>query len=228
MDRLQFTFYISFAEAAKQIKNKQARCDFYDAICAYALHETLPDFDKIADAAAMGFTLVKPTLDTSRRKAKSGQKGGSAEANDKQSEANRKQTAREKEGEKEDEGEKEKEKENECYKPPEAPFRPEEREDMIEDALIFHGEELHEAVRTWTAYKIERREPYKRTGYKSLLTQIEKNAAQYGDQAMIEVINQSMSSGYKGIMFDRLKKQKPQKKPVKQDYSAVEAWVNGA
>ena len=102
-----------------------------------------------------------------------------------------------------------------------------ERENMIEDALIFHGEELHEAVKTWTEYKIERREPYKRTGYKSLLTQIEKNAAQYGDQAMIEVINQSMSSGYKGIMFDRLKNQKPQKKPVKQDYSAVEAWVNG-
>ena len=67
MDRKQFTFYDSFAIAAKKLKSKQARCEFYDAICDYALHEIEPDLDLISDAAAMGYALVKPILDASRR-----------------------------------------------------------------------------------------------------------------------------------------------------------------
>ena len=86
MDRKQFTFYDSFAIAAKKLKSKQARCEFYEAICDYALHETEPDLETISDAAAMGYALVKPILDASRRKAKSGQKGGSAKADEKQEE----------------------------------------------------------------------------------------------------------------------------------------------
>lgn len=111
MEREQFTFYASFAKAAKRIKNKSSRCDYYDAIINYALYEELPDLDKISEAAAMGFELIKPNLDSSRRKAESGRRGGEAEANGKREEktskleANRKQTAREKEKE----GEKEKE-----------------------------------------------------------------------------------------------------------------------
>ena len=58
----------------------------------------------------------------------------------------------------------------------------------------------------WLAYKQERREAYKPTGLKSLLTQIKKAAAEYGDAAVIEIIRQSMSANYMGIVFDRLKK----------------------
>ena len=65
-------------------------------------------------------------------------------------------------------------------------------------------------------YKIEKRQPYKETGFKSMLTQIEKGAAEYGDAAMISVIQESMSSNYQGIMFDRLgRSRKPQSKNVK-------------
>lgn len=119
MEREQFTFYASFAKGARRIKSKAARCDYYDAIINYALSEVMPDLETIAEAAAMGFELIKPTLDSSRRKAENGKKGGSSEANDKQEQsaskpqANRKQTANKKENEKE--GEKEKEIENECY-----------------------------------------------------------------------------------------------------------------
>jgi hypothetical protein len=100
MERGQFTFYSSFADAAKKIKNKAARADFYDAICEYALHEQEPDMSRIADAAALGFTLVKPVLDTGRRKAKSGQRGGSEkqEQNASKPEANRKQEQTESKG----------------------------------------------------------------------------------------------------------------------------------
>lgn len=112
MERTQFTFYASFAAALRRIRNKAVRCAAYDAICNYALHGELPDMEALPDAAAIAFDLIRPTLDTSARKAASCKQGGS------KAEANRKQTAREKEGENEKEGEKEKEKEkekeNEC------------------------------------------------------------------------------------------------------------------
>lgn len=103
--RGQMTLYASVFESAKRIRNKAARCDFYDAICAYGLYGIEPDLDKLSDAAAIGFISAKPNLDSSRKKAASGKQGGS------KPKARRKQTESEKE--KEEEGEKEKE--NECY-----------------------------------------------------------------------------------------------------------------
>lgn len=116
-ERTQFTFYASFFDAVSRIKKKADRADAYDAICAYALREEDPDFSKMSDAAQIAFLLIKPNLDSSRRKAKSGKDGGSKKASGKQNvskqEANCKQDERESEKEKE----KEREKENECYPP---------------------------------------------------------------------------------------------------------------
>lgn len=116
-ERTQFTFYASFFDAVSRIRKKADRADAYDAICAYALREEDPDFSKMSDAAQIAFLLIKPNLDSSRRKAKSGKDGGSKKANGKQNgskqEANCKQEERESEKEKEKEGEIE----NECYPP---------------------------------------------------------------------------------------------------------------
>lgn len=121
--RKQFTFYGSIYESARRIKNKAARADFYDAVCAYALTGSEPDLDKLSDAAAVGFVSVKPNLDASRRKAKNGKQGGSkpeakrkqTEANGKQTTSKPKQTASEYENEREYESEYEIEDENECF-----------------------------------------------------------------------------------------------------------------
>lgn len=67
------------------------------------------------------------------------------------------------------------------------------------------GAGLQEALGEWLSYKRERREGYRPTGLKSLVTQIKNAAGEYGDSAVIGVIQLSMSSGYKGIVFDRLK-----------------------
>ena len=116
-ERGQFTFYASIFESAKRMKNKSARADFYDAVCDYALNGISPDLDKLADAAAVGFISVKPNLDASRKKAKSGKVGGSSKQTASKPQANGKQTASEKEVDREGEIEKEKEVEieNECY-----------------------------------------------------------------------------------------------------------------
>lgn len=113
--RNQFTFYRSFFEAASKIKSKAARAEAYDAICKYALFNDTPDVDKMSDAAAIAFMLIKPNLDASRRKAKSGKSGGKSKQSGSKAEANDKQE--QSASEKENEDEKENEKENECYPP---------------------------------------------------------------------------------------------------------------
>lgn len=128
MERKQFTFYESFAKAVGRIKSASARAQAYDAIINYALYSTLPNIDALPDAAAIAFDLIRPTLDSSRRKAESGKSGGKKkqDESERKEEAKAKQaestpeakpkgekTAREKEGEIENEIEGEKE--NECY-----------------------------------------------------------------------------------------------------------------
>lgn len=91
MERTQFTFYDSFFRSISRIKNKNARCDAYDAICRYALTGEGPDLDKMSDAAAIAFEGAKPNLDASRRKAESGKKGGECKQAESKHEANNKQ-----------------------------------------------------------------------------------------------------------------------------------------
>lgn len=76
MERKQFTFYRSVMEGICHIKNKAARCDAYDAIIRYALDGVEPDLDKLPDAAAMAFVMVKPNLETAWKKSEAGRKGG--------------------------------------------------------------------------------------------------------------------------------------------------------
>ena len=60
-------------------------------------------------------------------------------------------------------------------------------------------------------YKKERREPYKPAGMKALLSQIETKEQEFGASAVIDIIRESMSNGWRGIIWDRLKKPKKEK-----------------
>lgn len=199
-ERTQFTFYASFFDAVSRIKKKADRADAYDAICAYALREEDPDFSKMSDAAQIAFLLIKPNLDSSRRKAKSGKDGGSKKANGKQNGSKQEANCKQEEGESEKEKEKEREKENECYPP--NPFS------QIIASYSF-SESLMAKTTAWLKYKSERRESYKEQGLKTLLTQIQKNAAKYGEQAVIDLMEQCMAANWAGIIWDRLMKGGP-------------------
>ena len=111
--RNQFTFYRSYYDAIQAL-SKRDQSALILAVCAYAIYETEPK--GLSNAAYTAFNLIKPTLDSGRKKAESGALGGQAsgkpseskpQANGKQSgskpQANRNQgeNAREKEGEKE-------------------------------------------------------------------------------------------------------------------------------
>lgn len=113
MERGQFTFYRSFWEAIRELPAKD-KTAVICAICAYVFDGEAPSLQGTSKAI---FSLIKPTLDSSAKKAANGKLGGS------KPKANDKQTAREKEKEDEVEKEKEGEIENECS-PPISPPRP--------------------------------------------------------------------------------------------------------
>jgi hypothetical protein len=71
----------------------------------------------------------------------------------------------------------------------------------------FSGD-LLTAVLDWLSYKRERREPYKEVGLRALFNQIRKAAETHGEAAVVEVIRNSMASGYMGITLDKLQNAK--------------------
>ena len=72
MERAQFTFYRSYWDALKTLPKKY-RLQAYEAIVDYALNGTEPH---LTGSASTAFILIKPTLDTGRKRAASGKTGG--------------------------------------------------------------------------------------------------------------------------------------------------------
>lgn len=70
-------------------------------------------------------------------------------------------------------------------------------------ASDFSGE-LREAFEDWLAYKTEKRQPYKPTGLKNLISEIRNNAEKYGEDAVAALIRACMAANWQGIAFDRL------------------------
>lgn len=216
--RKQFTFYASYYDAVKKLSKKD-QLALLMAICAYAIDGVDAN---LSGGAASAFILIKPTLDASRRKAESGKRGGNSKQSESKQQANNKQTnirdkqneanskqgetgsekEKEKEGEYEIEGEKEKE--SSISSPPCVPPSRGEPEKREEDVFAGLSEPLREKLRVWLDYKRERRESYKPTGLSALVSKTAREAAEHGEQAVLDLIDQSMSCGYKGIPFDRL------------------------
>ena len=67
---------------------------------------------------------------------------------------------------------------------------------------------LREKIEEWLKYKWERKEYYKETGFKSLLAKLEKATNQYGVERIINLIDECMANNYKGIIFEKLEKQR--------------------
>ena len=75
---------------------------------------------------------------------------------------------------------------------------------------------LREKIEEWLKYKWERKEYYKETGFKSLLAKLEKATNQYGVENMLNLIDECMASNYKGIIFEKLEKQN-KSKPAREE-----------
>ena len=88
------------------------------------------------------------------------------------------------------------------------------------------SDDLKAKMGEWITYKTERKEPYKETGLKSLLRKVENKAQMHGDQALIDLIDECMAAGWKGIIFDRLagkaQAYKPYQRPASQKQTKAE------
>lgn len=90
--------------------------------------------------------------------------------------------------------------------------------------------ELESALKKWVKYKSEMHQGYKETGLKTLLTRAGNEAAAYGAEAVITIIEDSISNGYKGITWDRIRKHQRASQPGTQSHvenrlSMVKQWT---
>lgn len=191
--------YFDWIEQTAALSDAE-RGRLFIAILEYARSGLEPKLD---GRESILFPVFRTTIDRdnkiSRINAENGARGGrNSKANLselKRTEANRSEPKPTKEKDKEKDKEEDKDKEytrDICA-----------RVAPVEQGIPFAGE-LRGAFQDWMRYKQERREAYKPTGLKNLVAQITNAAAVYGDTAVAGVIRDSMSSGYKGIMFDRL------------------------
>lgn len=108
MKRDQFTFYRSYYEALKHLP-KRDRADVLMAVIGYALDEEIP---KLSGVPLSVFTLIRPTLDSGRNKAKN--RLNKQKTSQEQTVTKQEQNGKEWESEREVEKELEREVESEC------------------------------------------------------------------------------------------------------------------
>ena len=88
------------------------------------------------------------------------------------------------------------------------------------------GDEIREKMCEWCTYKIERKEGYKEQGMKSLLRQVEKKVAEFGEGRVCDLIEECMSNNWKGIIWDKMT-QIPQRSAgdrIQNRVSEVDNW----
>lgn len=112
MERQQFTFYRSYYEALKTLPKKEREAVIM-AMCAYALDEEEPE---LYGVPASCFTLIRPTLDSGRNKARN--RSGKTKTKQEQNDNKQEETGKEKEREVEVEVEVERENDSLKISPP--------------------------------------------------------------------------------------------------------------
>ena len=65
------------------------------------------------------------------------------------------------------------------------------------------SESIKNAVEDWLKYKAEKKQKYKDTGLRSLLTQISNKLKEFSDEQVIYAIAESMACNYQGIVWDK-------------------------
>lgn len=184
-----FTFYRNYYEIIKYLPAKE-KTQLYDAILEYMFEDKEPELKELLKGIWVN---IKMPLDTNKKNIKNGQKGG-----------------RPKKEIEENEEPKENPKETQTITQKE----PKPKANNISYFLflisnnnykyININNNIYNKIIEWLEYKQERKELYKETGLKNLLTQIENNIDQYGVEKVIDVISQSMANNWKGIIFDKL------------------------
>jgi hypothetical protein len=74
--------------------------------------------------------------------------------------------------------------------------------DVSELPVILDTPEFRECLTDWLAYKKERKEPYKPTGFRMMLKLAERNAKRYGVEALVKAMVYAMGKQWQGWDHD--------------------------
>lgn len=203
MPKAYISLYYSYREQLEMLPDDE-RGRLIIALLDYAENGTIPIFD---GASKMAFSFIRAQIDRDSGKyaarcqknrenaIKRWNSENTNACNRIQPHANECETCQGK-GKEEGEGKGEEEGKGECLAG--ASF----------DALCMRFSALvASAVLDWLAYKHERDEAYTPTGLQSFLEQIEKQISDHSEQAVADVIRLSMSNGWRGIVWDKIRKE---------------------
>ena len=101
----------------------------------------------------------------------------------------------------------------------------------IDYKYILDNKELLDAVREWMEYKDQKKpktaNQYAEKGMKGFLSKVTSQSEQYGIQAVVQVINDSIANNYQGVTWDRLDSRKGNTymDSIKNRISEVDKWV---
>lgn len=181
-----FTFYNNYYELLKYLSNED-RLELYDAIFKYMFDNKEPN---LTDLKKGIWVNLKMPLDTSKNNAG---RGGRPIKKDTQIKTEKKPI---KNRLKTDSGTDLKTNNNFLF--------------LISNFLFLKDRGLLRGkIEEWLEYKKQRKDkPYTEIGFKKLLKQIENNVNKYGEQTVIDLIDECMGNNYQGIIFDKLKNQK--------------------
>lgn len=67
------------------------------------------------------------------------------------------------------------------------------------------SEDVHSLLASWCRYKLERGEAYVETGFRTFVGRVQKQIAANGIEAVAEVIELTMSNGWQGVVWDKIR-----------------------
>ena len=239
MANQSFVFYKSFADALLDMDPEECKACIA-SLCRYAFEG---EEEAETPMAKVFLTLVKPQIDANIQRREAGRSGGTAKASKavaKSSDATK--SAKQIVANPSDATEDAKQslanvnvnananvKEN-----PPTPFTVEE---ATSDALQTLGvvREVADKLSEWITSRREQGSPITETGLKSLVSIAKAKTAEHGAGKVVQLITESMASGYKGITWDRLERARsgttakkgwsPEEKAVYGDMTEFEANI---
>ena len=203
----RFTFYNNYYEIIKYLPDKE-RLKIYDAIVKYMFDNEEPKLNGLLSGIWIN---IKMTLDNNKKNINNGQKGGRpVQQNETEQKPNNNP------------------KETQPITQDKPNNEPKGKANNISIFLflisnnnykyIINNGNIYNSIKEWLEYKQERKEKYTETGLEKLLNKIDKQFDIYGEQSIIDLIEECMSNNYQGIIWDKLKKQNNKSKQEVPDW----------
>lgn len=214
-----FVFYKSWNDAIQMLPD-DLQLESYKAIINYGLLGVEPEGNGIVSAI---FTMAKPFIDKNEERAANGSKGGRPPKSAKGSKGS---TADAGEANVETYGSDKKNHRLSAKKPtvtetgtatgtdtvPPVGPPPRSLMDDIEESDL--SAPVKDKIAAFIQHRAEMGQPYTPTALQSLIHEAQKQEQTHGARAVIDAIDASIASGYKGIVWDRIGSRKPRAKPL--------------